>query len=168
MYAGQISQQTPDDVTLAATMQEISIRPIHSESGLPDGITRAAFVAFLAEHLEPYGDPPHHIDASIEYAFSESDGRGGVLFAAMEGNSLVGAMIVNHTGMGGYIPEHHLVYVAVDSSRRGLGIGSKLIAALREECPGNIALHVEYDNPARGLYEHLGFTSKYAEMRLNR
>jgi predicted GNAT family acetyltransferase len=31
---------------------------------------------------------------------------------------------------------------------------------------GDIKLHVEYDNPrATTLYERLGFTSKYAEMR---
>ena len=31
---------------------------------------------------------------------------------------------------------------------------------------GGIALHVEPNNPARFLYEKLGFTNKYLEMRL--
>jgi len=31
---------------------------------------------------------------------------------------------------------------------------------------GGIALHVEPDNPAKILYEKLGFTNKYLEMRL--
>lgn len=150
------------------TTAEITILSIRSGDDFPSAVTRERFVAFLAEHLEPYGDPPHHIDASIEYAFSNSDGRGGLLFAAMEEDSLVGAMIVNDTGMSGFIPEHILVYVAVDASRRGRGIGSKLMDALQAECEGDIALHVEHDNPARRLYERLGFTSKYAEMRLQR
>jgi len=30
---------------------------------------------------------------------------------------------------------------------------------------GSIALHVEPNNPAKGLYEKLGFTNKYLEMR---
>ncbi len=34
-----------------------------------------------------------------------------------------------------------------------------------ETADGNIALHVEPDNPARYLYEKLGFTNKYLEMR---
>ncbi|MGN6476242.1 MAG: hypothetical protein ACTHKV_03375 [Flavipsychrobacter sp.] len=33
---------------------------------------------------------------------------------------------------------------------------------------GDIALHVEPDNPARQLYEQLGFTNKYLEMRLKK
>ena len=32
---------------------------------------------------------------------------------------------------------------------------------------GGIALHVEPDNPAKFLYEKLGFTHKYLEMRLH-
>jgi ribosomal protein S18 acetylase RimI-like enzyme len=30
---------------------------------------------------------------------------------------------------------------------------------------GGVALHVEPDNPAKKLYERLGFTNKYLEMR---
>ena len=40
-----------------------------------------------------------------------------------------------------------------------------MVERIQQECGGGIALHVEYDNPARRLYERLGFTSKYAEMR---
>jgi [ribosomal protein S18]-alanine N-acetyltransferase len=161
-------EQPTDDVTTIATAPEIAIQAIRSEADFPAGVSREAFVAFLADHLEPYGDPPHHIDASIAYALSDADGRGGFLLAAMDGDELAGAMVVNDTGMGGFIPRNHLVYVAVDASKRGRGIGSKLMDALQSECEGDIALHVEYDNPARRLYERLGFTSKYAEMRLQR
>jgi len=33
---------------------------------------------------------------------------------------------------------------------------------------GNIALHVEPENPAKYLYEKVGFSSKYLEMRLTK
>lgn len=77
----------------------------------------------------------------------------------------MGEVVVNDSGMSGYIPEHILVYIAVDRKYRGRGIGKKLIEKTIEECDGDISLHVEYDNPALDIYEYLGFKSKYAELR---
>jgi GNAT superfamily N-acetyltransferase len=75
---------------------------------------------------------------------------------------------MNRTGMQGYIPENILVYVAVDADRRGEGIGKAIVERALEEADGDVKLHVEYDNPAKRLYERLGFASKYAEMRWTR
>ena len=65
-----------------------------------------------------------------------------------------------------FIPENILVYIAVDNSQRGKGFGKKLMQKAISIAEGNIALHVEPDNPAKKLYEKLGFTNKYLEMRL--
>lgn len=156
---------TGTDKSLASPL---TVHAIRRPEDFPSGVSRADLVSFLVEHLGTFGDPDYHIDAAIDYAFSESDGKGGFLLAAIEDDHLVGAMVVNDTGMSGFIPEHILVYVAVDGAVRGRGIGTNLMQALEESCDGDIALHVEYDNPARRLYERLGFTSKYAEMRLQR
>ena len=75
---------------------------------------------------------------------------------------------MNRTGMTRYIPENILVYVAVDQNLRGKGLGGKIISRALELADGNTALHVEYDNPAKRLYERLGFKSKYAEMRFTK
>lgn len=64
-----------------------------------------------------------------------------------------------------FLPENFLVYIAVDPTRRGLGIGKKILNYAQEELKGSICLHVEPDNPARKLYEREGFTNKYLEMR---
>lgn len=74
-------------------------------------------------------------------------------------------VVVNQTGMKGYIPENILVYIATHNELRGKGIGKKMMLKAIEIADGNIALHVEPDNPARFLYEKIGFTSKYLEMR---
>jgi GNAT superfamily N-acetyltransferase len=79
---------------------------------------------------------------------------------------MVGAVVVNETGMDGYIPENILVYIATHRQQRGKGLGRKLMNAAIDAAKGNIALHVEPENPAGFLYEKLGFTSKYKEMRL--
>ena len=67
--------------------------------------------------------------------------------------------------MGGYIPENILLFVTISPQIRGKGIGGKLIKHSLNEADGNIKLHVEHDNPAQRLYERLGFTQDYAEMR---
>jgi ribosomal protein S18 acetylase RimI-like enzyme len=67
--------------------------------------------------------------------------------------------------MSGYIPENILVYIAVDNSQRGKGYGKDLMKKAIELSEGDVALHVEKDNPARFLYEKVGFTNPYIEMR---
>ncbi len=77
----------------------------------------------------------------------------------------LGALVMLRTGMKGYVPENILLFVAVDPSARGEGLGSRLVKHAIALCDGNVKLHVEYENPAKRLYERLGFTNKYAEMR---
>jgi ribosomal protein S18 acetylase RimI-like enzyme len=57
------------------------------------------------------------------------------------------------------------VYVTVDGDFRGRGFGARIVEEAFRVCEGNVALHVEYENPAKRLYERLGMKSKYAEMR---
>lgn len=122
-------------------------------------------VEFLYTHLERFGDPKEQIRASIEYAMKETEAFGGyVLEGKLEGNT-VGAVVVNKTGMKGYIPDNILVYIAVDASYRGKGLGRELMEKTFEIAEGDVKLHVEPDNPAKFLYEKVGMTSKYLEMR---
>lgn len=83
-------------------------------------------------------------------------------------DNLVGGLIMNNTGMGGYIPDNILVYVAVDASYRNKGFGRQIVNKGIELAEGDVKLHVELDNPAKRLYERVGFTNKYAEMRFKK
>ncbi len=78
---------------------------------------------------------------------------------------LAGALLMLKTGMKGFVPENILLFVSVSPAMRGKGIGGRLCKYSIEEADGDVKLHVEYDNPARRLYERLGMTTKYAEMR---
>ncbi|NPD45605.1 MULTISPECIES: GNAT family N-acetyltransferase [unclassified Lentimicrobium] len=129
------------------------------------GTTRDEFVDFLFLHLGKFGDPKKDIQKCLSYAFSDEKSEGGYALAAFYESKLVGGLIMNKTGMGDYIPDWILVYVAVDASYRGKGFGKQIIAKAFNNCEGRIKLHVEYDNPAKRLYERMGFTTKYAEMR---
>lgn len=132
------------------------------------GITRNEFVDFLFEHLGQFGDPKSAINKCIDFAFGLNGGLGGFCIVAKDEGEVVGGLIMNSTGMGEYIPSNILVYVAVDSSKRGKGYGRKICEYAMNEVDGDVALHVEYENPAKRLYERIGFTSKYAEMRFKK
>lgn len=123
---------------------------------------------FLFEHLDQYGDKKEDIMKCLDYALSNFPHQGGFVLLAREDGEIVGAVVMNQTGMEGYIPENILVYIAVNSNQRGKGIGKTLMEKAISLAKGNIALHVEPDNPAKHLYEKLGFTNKYLEMRLNK
>lgn len=143
----------------------LEIVTINKPEDFPSSVNKSQFIDFLFNHLDQFGDPKEDIEASIDYAFSDSPGMGGFLLAAIKDDNLVGALVMNNTGMKGYIPEHILVYIAVDASCRGQGIGGKIMDKALALAGSDVALHVEYDNPAKRLYERKGFKSKYAEMR---
>lgn len=130
--------------------------------------TETQILHFLFEHLDQFGDAKQDIQKAIDYALKRKDRPGGLILTANDEHTIVGAVVLNETGMKGYIPENILVYIATHNQYRGKGIGKKLMQLAIEQSEGNIALHVEPDNPARKLYEKLGFTNKYLEMRLNK
>ncbi len=128
-------------------------------------IDKERFIDFLHKHLGKYRDEKSEIEKAIDYAVNENEGMGGFVVGGFLGDELIGCVVINDTAMEGYIPQHMLVYIAVHEDYRGKGYGKQLMNRAVELCSGNIALHVEYDNPARFLYRRLGFKNKYAEMR---
>lgn len=120
---------------------------------------------FLFEHLEGFSDPIEDIEKAMQFALKETESFGGFIIVAHENTRIVGVVVLNKTGMKDYIPENILVYIATHKERRGKGIGRYLMKQTLDLAQGNVALHVEPDNPARFLYEKMGFTSKYLEMR---
>lgn len=143
----------------------LKIEVLKSDKDFNEKLSKEQFIDFLYKHLDRFGDPKPAIEKSIDYALSDKETMGGFLLAAYLDEELVGGLVMNKTGMGGYIPDNILVYVAVDANKRGNGIGRKIVEKSFAVAEGDVKLHVEYDNPAKRLYERIGFTNKYAEMR---
>lgn len=125
-------------------------------------------VGFLYKNLDQYGDSEEAITACLNFAMKHNGGLGGFVLLAVEDDTIIGAVIINKTGMQGYIPENILVYIAAHRRYRGKGVGKALMDAVLKHSIGDIALHVEKDNPARFMYEKYGFMNPYLEMRLKR
>jgi ribosomal protein S18 acetylase RimI-like enzyme len=143
----------------------ITYKIFDSKSFAEANVTKDDIADFLYIHLDEFGDEKRDILKCLDYALSEEPGRGGFIVLAKDDDHIVGAVIINVTGMSGYIPENILVYIAVNREYRGKGIGKKLMELTIEHADGDIALHVEPNNPAKFLYEKYGFTNKYLEMR---
>ncbi|MBU2650884.1 MAG: GNAT family N-acetyltransferase [Bacteroidetes bacterium] len=131
-------------------------------------LSKGKVIDFLYEHLDEYGDKKEHIGKALDYALNPYPMAGGFILNYLLSEEIIGSVVVNKTGMKGYIPENVLVYIAVHRDHRGKGIGKKLMNRALETASGDIALHVERDNPARFLYEKLGFQNPYLEMRYYR
>ncbi len=144
----------------------MKILVIKKENEFSGGLTKREFAQFLHDSLDRFRDSVEDIEKAIDYAFSDEPGKGGFVLAAYNDNGeLVSGLVMNETGHAGYIPENILVYIATKPDQRGKGIGKLVMEKAFEVAGTDIALHVEYDNPAKRLYERLGFESKYAEMR---
>lgn len=128
-------------------------------------IKRKELVDFLYEHLDEYGDKWEDIERAVNYAVAPNPAFGGFILSFREEEEIKGVVVMNKTRMKGYIPENVLVYIAVHREARGQGLGKELMRKAIEFSKGDIALHVEPDNPARFLYKSVGFKNPYLEMR---
>ncbi len=113
---------------------------IYNSFDKPDSLEKKELIDFLFEQLEEYGDPRGDIEKAINYAIKETVSFGGFVLASYEKEKLVGAVVVNQTGMQDYIPENILVYIATHKEFRGKGIGKELMQKAIELAKGKYSL----------------------------
>lgn len=135
---------------------------------LPPVFPLSILVDFIHRWMSPYNDSLEDSRQGILDALEGRPASGGFVVCAVLDNRPAGALVMLRTGMSGYIPPNLLLFVAVDSSLRGKGIGTALIEKALNSTEGAIKLHVETDNPARRLYERIGFSPSYIDMRFCR
>lgn len=123
---------------------------------------------FLYANLGEFKDRKSAIRKSIMYAAKEMPGLGGYVFIMEDKGEIVGAVVVNRTGMNEYLSENILVYLAVKEGFREEGIAKKLLDHTVRYCKGDIATHINIENPVKELFEKQGFKSRNIEMRLER
>ncbi len=141
---------------------------VFNTTNKPNLKEKESVINFLFDNLQEYGDPKSDIEKAVDYALKETTSFGGFILVSYLENEISGIVVVNQTGMKDYIPENILVYIATHKNYRGKGIGKMLMQKTIDLAEGSIALHVEPENPARFLYEKVGFSSKYIEMRFKK
>ncbi len=129
-------------------------------------LTKNEIAEFLIEQMDGYGDDYIEISKCLDFALSNYPHQGGFVVLAKENDSIKGAVVVCKTGMEAFIPENVLVYFAVHRDYRGRGLGTALLKKTIKLVNGGISLHVHPKNPARELFEKVGFQYRSFEMRL--
>ncbi len=138
---------------------------VNDISELPADITIHQLAEKIVFWLEPWGDSLEETIEALSYALSNEPGKGGFLLLTRVKQQIEGALVMLNTGMGGYIPRYHLVYIGVSPEQRGQGRGETMIQKAIQIAKEPISLHIDKDNPATALYERIGFKMKYLEMR---
>ncbi len=109
--------------------------------------------SFIFKHSKGMGDSKSAIRKAIEYSAKEIPGFGGKVFVAEEKDKIIGAAVVNKTGMNGYIPENILVHIATHKNCTEKNLRKKLIQAAKQNCNGEVALYMKPSNPSTFYYE---------------
>jgi len=144
---------------------KVDILVLRSIDAFPSWLTVESLSRFIYENIKPYEDTLEDTRQAVKTALDPDLPKGAFVLVAEEDQKPVGALVMLRTGMKGYVPENILLMVCVHPSMRGRGVGGQIIRKGIETADGNVKLHVEYDNPAKKVYEKIGFTTKYAEMR---
>ncbi len=167
---GDITEPEPTPETdinrvLRPEKTDIELVKVESLSQLEKHISSDELAKFLCEHMEPFDDSTDYTKQGIKDSLTGKPDKGGFIILAKNDGQIVGALVMLATGMKNYIPGYCLLFIGVDSSERGAGIGQQIMNHALEITKGDVYLHVEENNPAKRLYERMGFKHTYAEMR---
>lgn len=128
---------------------------------------KSPLINFIRENSENKEVSAQMVREAVDYAIKEIPSFGGFILTAQEEGKMVGAIVVNKTGLNGGNPKHRVVYLSIHDDYHQQGIGSELIKKAVHFAKGDISLRVSYESEAIELYKSLGFQPKYVEMRLS-
>lgn len=149
----------------------VTLRPV---TAADRGFLRAVYASTRAEELAPVPWPQEAKDAFLDQQFDAQSAHYRARFPdaahdviADDGRD-VGRLYVDRRER-----EIRIVDIALLPEGRGRGIGTHLLGRLAEEADAagkTLVIHVERGNPARRLYERMGFAETgrqgpYCEMR---
>ncbi len=119
------------------------ITPIVYDAFTGIGISKKkAIIGFLYQYSEATWMDATAIQKSVEYAIKETPSFGGFIITAEEEGKIVAVLIVNKTGMVGYMPEYIAVQQAILPTYKKTSVTQDLITKAATLTKGDIAVVV--------------------------
>ena len=144
--------------------QQTTLYNSFTDMGLSE---KQTLTSFISTHVA--GASPAAVQEAIDYALKRKPSFGGFILITREGRQILGAIVVNRTGMEGFGPNSLLVFVANDGRHPDQEkVLTHLISKAIDHANGDIALHLEPDHPALAIYKKLGFRAQYLELRFQK
>ena len=130
-------------------------------------LEKKEIIDFLYQNLNGYNDSWSEIQNAVDYALNPNPAFGGFILYIRQVGKISGTLVMNKTRMKGFIPENHLVYLAVDKNVEQEETGKHLLQNALIMSKGNISVHVKENDPMIATFENMGFDNKFIEMRYN-
>ncbi len=101
---------------------------------------KKALIGFLRQHSDVAWIKPEGIQKAVEYAVKETPSFGGFIVTVEKDHRILAALIVNKTGMQGYLAEHIIVLNAIMPEYVNSPIMHELLRKAYSVAKGDIAM----------------------------
>lgn len=126
-----------------------------------------ALINFICQYCSRAQKPD--VKEALDYALKEKPSFGGFVIAIKDEEKFIAAIVVNNTGMQGYIPNNLFAYVALNAKHPNKeSILEEIMCKALDLSNGDVALRLDPKNPIIKLYKKLGFTQNTLELRHKR
>ncbi len=129
-------------------------------------LEKSKLIDFLEVNTENGHFSKCEIAEAVECAMKERPSLGGFILTLNEENEMLGAMVVNATGMENRNPKFRLSLFAVARAHRHNGIAKHMMDNAIQRTGPDLAIQLEPGNGEVAFFKRLGFKERYVEMRL--
>jgi len=145
------------------------ITPIIYDAFTGIGVSKKkAIIGFLSQYSEATWLDKNAINQAVDYAIKEIPSFGGFIVTAEENHQIIAALIVNKTGMQGYMPQNIAVLNAVLPAYENSPIVKEIKAKAMMLTRGDIAMVVNNQGTKDMELQNMTAKAKYMQLPLLR
>lgn len=127
---------------------------------------KKALIGFLRQYSDASWMQPLAIQKAVDYAVKETPSFGGFIVTAEKDQQILAALIINKTGMQGYMAEHLVVLHAVASTHKNSSIINELMRKAYSLTRGDITMIVNSYNTKNMELKNINIAAKQMNVSL--
>ncbi|MCB0663828.1 MAG: hypothetical protein KDC24_13865 [Saprospiraceae bacterium] len=121
-------------------------------------------IKFLEQHI---GVSKAKIQMAVEYAIKDCPSFGGLILVVTQAEEPVAVAIIHKAGANGHQAKHTLAYYAISEKFQTEEFVSDFFDKLINLSNGDLAMHLDANDPVLGVFQKMGFQQHRVEYRFN-